>query len=111
MVSMKKELKKLEDWIILTKYMYSLFGCTKLEDFRFALSKREEGLNELNRYHITEVLRTKAVSDSLRQELDIYDDNIQNTLETLTKRNPRIDLSIFIFHSFHRDILDSLFQR
>ena len=93
---MKNEIKKLENYLVLNKYMYSLFGKTNFQSIRSLLKSQPEGLNEQGRYFFTDALKSNIANDELRNLLDIYDENIQHYMEHINKKRfPRIELKYY----------------
>ncbi len=88
--------KKLEDYIVLNKYMYSLFGKSEFNELRRILKNKPEGLNDQNQYHFTEALKTIVVKPELKEMLDQYDENIQKYMEQINKKRfPKIELKYY----------------
>ncbi|MCE7738009.1 MAG: DEAD/DEAH box helicase family protein, partial [Candidatus Heimdallarchaeota archaeon] len=93
---MAKVQKKLQNYLILNRYLASLFGFKDMEDFRKLLKQVQEGLNQHKKFFHTEALQTLKISDEFRQKLNQYDENIQEYLNHINqKRDPPIILKYF----------------
>ena len=82
----KKEKKSLKSYLILNKYICSLFGLNNIDDFRKLLNSNvSEGINQNKRFYYTDVLLSLNISDDFRQKLNQYDENIQEYLNQINK--------------------------
>jgi len=110
---MLKVQKNLQNYLILNKFLSSLFGLTNIEDFQNILKSTQEGLNPNSKFFFTEVLQALEISKDLSQDLNLYDENIQEYLQYINqKRDPPIQLKYFqyiavLFTEIH---LDNLFN-
>ena len=110
---MPKVQKKLQNYLILNKFLSSLFGQSNIEDFQKILKSTHEGLSPNNNFFFTEVLQTLKISKELSQDLNLYDENIQKYMQYINqKRDPPIQLKYFqylavLFTEIH---LDNLFN-
>ena len=105
--------KKLQNYLILNKFLSSLFGLTNIEDFQNILKSTQEGLSPNNKYYFTEVLQTLKISEDLRQSLNLYDENLQEYLRYINqKRDPPIQLKYFQYLAvtFTEIYLDNIFN-
>ena len=110
---MSKVQKKLQNYLVLNKYLCSLFGFKDIEDFRRLLRSVNEGINEHDRHYFNEALQTLKISEEFRQNLNQYDENIQEYLKTINqKRDPPIVLKYFQYISllFTEIYLDKYFN-
>ena len=64
---MAKAQKKLQNYLVLNKYISSLFGFEDIEDFRRLLKPVQEGLDQHKKLYFTEALQTLKINDELRQ--------------------------------------------
>lgn len=92
--------KKLQNYLILNKYLSSLFGLKNFEDFRKILKDAPEGISENKKLYFTEILQKKIedlkISNEIIQDLNQYDENIQKYLNHINeRRNPPIRLKYF----------------
>ncbi len=86
----------LENYLILNKFLSSLFGLNNIEDFQKILKLTQEGLSSNDKFFFTEVLQTLEISKDLSQDLNLYDENIQEYLKHINqKRDPQIRLKYF----------------
>jgi len=93
---MTKVQKKLQNYLILNKYLSSLFNFKNLDDFRGLLKSVNEGINQNKKFYFTETLQTLKISEGFRQKLNQYDENIQEYLNKINqKRDPPIVLKYF----------------
>ncbi len=93
---MAKVQKKLQNYLILNNYISSLFGFQNMEDFRKLLKPVQEGINQHKKFYFTEALQTLKISDEFRQQLNQYDENIQEYLIHINqKRDPPVVLKYF----------------
>ena len=93
---MPKVQKKLQNYLILNKYLASLFGFSDMEDFIKELKGKPEGLNQNKKFYYTEILQNCNITDELRQKLNQYDENIQEYLKHINQnRDPPIVLKYF----------------
>ncbi|KKM57062.1 hypothetical protein LCGC14_1551060, partial [marine sediment metagenome] len=110
---MPKAQKNLQNYLILNKFLNSLFGLKNIEDFQKLLKMTQEGLNPNKEYYFTTVLRTLNISKDLRQKLNQYDENIQEYMRNINlKRDPPIRLKYFQYLAvlFTEIYLDNLFN-
>ncbi|KKH47544.1 DEAD/DEAH box helicase family protein [Methanosarcina sp. 1.H.A.2.2] len=92
---MSKDEKKLQNYLLLNRYLSSPFGFKDINDFR-RLLKSEEGVSQQKKFYFTEALQTLKISEELRQKLNLYDENIQSYLIHINqKRDPPIVLKHF----------------
>ncbi|MFA5527579.1 MAG: DEAD/DEAH box helicase family protein [Peptostreptococcales bacterium] len=93
----KEEKRSLKSYLILNKYICSLFGLNNIDDFRKLLNSNvSEGINQNKRFYYTDVLLSLNISDDFRQKLNQYDENIQEYLNQINKtRYPPIVLKYF----------------
>src|SRR3989338_8084939 len=97
---MPKVEKKLQNYLVLNRYLCSLFSLKDIEDFRKLLRLVSEGVNEHGKLNFTEVLQTLKISGEFRQKLNQYDENIQEYLKAMNqKRDPPIVLKYFQYVS------------
>jgi len=97
---MAKIQKKLQNYLVLNKYLCSLFGFKDIEDFRRLLMGCEEGVSEHGTLYYTEALKNIKISEEFKQKLTQYDENIQEYLKTINqKRDPPIVLKYFQYVS------------
>jgi hypothetical protein len=97
----------------LNRYISSLFGLKDVKNFRDTLKDKEEGISQNNQFFFTENLKTLPILEKLRQELNLYDENIQEYLQKINvKRNPPIKLKYFQYLAilFTEIYLDSFFN-
>jgi len=88
--------KKLQNYLILNKYLTLLFGFNDMDDFRKELKGKPEGLNQHKKFYYTEILQNCNISNELRQKLNQYDENIQEYLKHINQnRDPPIILKYF----------------
>ncbi len=88
--------KKLQNYLVLNKYLCSFFGFKEMEDFRKQLKNVAEGVNQNKKFYFTEALQTLNISEEFRQKLNQYDENIQEYLTKINqKRDPPIVLKYF----------------
>jgi len=88
--------KKLQNYLILNRYLCSLFGFTDIEDFRKELKNKSEGTNQQKKLFFTEALQNLKISEEFRQKLNQYDENIQEYLLHINqKRDPPVVLKYF----------------
>ena len=93
---MAKVQKKLQNYLVLNRYLTSLFGFSDMEDFRKELKDKPEGLNQNKKFYFTEILQNCDVDDGIRQKLNEYDENIQEYLNHINQnRDPPIVLKYF----------------
>ena len=93
---MAKVEKKLQNYLILNRYLCSLFGFTDIEDFRKELKNKSEGTNQQKKLFFTEALQNLKISEEFRQKLNQYDENIQEYLLHINqKRDPPVVLKYF----------------
>lgn len=93
---MSKVQKKLQSYLILSRYLSSLFGFEDIEDFRKLHKPVQEGLNQHKKFYYTEALQTLRIPEEFRQRLNQYDENIQEYLNVINeKRDPPIVLKYF----------------
>ncbi|MCD4822572.1 MAG: DEAD/DEAH box helicase family protein [Methanococcoides sp.] len=93
---MAKVQRKLQNYLILNKYMSSMFGLRDMKEFSALLKPIPDGLNYHNKLHFTEVLQNLKITDEFRQKLNLYDENIQEYLNHINqKRDPPIVLKYF----------------
>ncbi len=93
---MPKVQKKLQNYLILNRYLVSLFGFSDMDDFRKELKGKPEGLNQNKKFYYTEILQNCNISNELRQKLNHYDENIQEYLNHINQnRDPPIVLKYF----------------
>ncbi|MBU1974199.1 MAG: DEAD/DEAH box helicase family protein, partial [Nanoarchaeota archaeon] len=93
---MAKVQKKLQNYLILNKYLSSLFGFKDMADFRKLLKPIQEGINHNKKLYYTEVLQNLKIDEELRQKLNQYDENIQEYLNHINqKRDPLVVLKYF----------------
>ena len=92
--------KKLQNYLILNKYLCSFFDFKDTEDFGKLLKPVQEGLNQHKKFYFTEALQTLKISDEFRQRLNYYDENIQRYLNHINQnRDPPIVLKYFQYVS------------
>jgi len=92
----EKVKKKLQNYLILNKYLCSLFGFKDIEGFRKILEDVPEGINSNKKLFYTETLQNSKISEDLRHKLDRYDENIQKYLLHINqKRDPPVVLKYF----------------
>lgn len=94
---MAKVEKKLQNYLVLNKYICSLFGLKDIDDFRKLLKYNvSEGISQNKKFYYTEVLQTLKIDEEFRQKLNQYDENIQEYLNHINqKRDPPIVLKYF----------------
>jgi len=93
---MAKVQKKLQNYLILNRYLSSLFGFNDMEDFKKELENKPEGVSPHKKIFFTEALQTLKISNELRQNLNVYDENIQEYLLHINKkRDPPVVLKYF----------------
>lgn len=93
---MAKVQKKLQNYLILNRYLSSLFGFNDMEDFKKELENKPEGVSPHKKLFFTEALQTLKISNELRQNLNVYDENIQEYLLHINqKRDPPVVLKYF----------------
>ena len=107
--------KKLQNYLILNKFLYSLFGKANIEDFQelFKSPQAQEGISSNNKFFFTEVLQASNISETLRQNLNLYDENIQDYMRHINKkRDPPIQLKYFQYLAvlFTEIYLNNLFN-
>lgn len=86
MVKKKEKKKSLKNYLILNKYICSLFGLKNIESFRNLLNSNvSEGINQNKRFYYTDVLLSLNISEDFRQKLNQYDENIQEYLNQINK--------------------------
>lgn len=93
---MSKDEKKLQNYLILNRYLSSLFSFRDMDDFRRLLKSVEEGVSQHKKFYFTEALQTLKISEEFRQKLNLYDENIQSYLIQINqKRDPPIVLKYY----------------
>ncbi|MFW9778203.1 MAG: DEAD/DEAH box helicase family protein [Candidatus Heimdallarchaeota archaeon] len=105
--------KKLQNFLILNKYISSLFSLKSIADFREQLRHIREGISPNAKFFFTEVLQTLPISNEFRLNLDLYDENIQEYLQQINvRRKPSIQLTYFQYIAilFTEIYLDSFFN-
>ena len=106
--------RKLQDNLVLNRYVSSLFGMNDMDDFRRILKDVEEGINQHGRFHFTEVLKSQiGIHPELKQKMDIYDENIQSYLQKINeKRENPISLKYYQYLAvlFTEIYLDNYFN-
>ncbi len=111
---MKRIKKNLQNHLILNRYICSLFGQKNIDDFRELFKNVREGISGRNKLFYTEVLETLNLSESIKEKLDLYDDNIQEYLKYINmKRDPQIVLKHFQYIAilFTEIYLDKYFNQ
>ena len=97
---MAKVRKKLQNHLVLNKFLLSNFGLKDVEDLRRILKPVEEGMNQHKELYFTEALQSLKIDNSFRQKLSRYDENIQKYLDHINqKRDPPIVLKYFQYIS------------
>ncbi|MHA1897813.1 MAG: DEAD/DEAH box helicase family protein, partial [Promethearchaeota archaeon] len=88
--------KKLKNYLILNKYLLSLFGFKSFRDVQKALANKQEGLSLDKKFYFTEALQSEKISKSFRQDLELYDEHIQEYLNYINKsRQVPVELKYF----------------
>ncbi|MFH2106488.1 MAG: DEAD/DEAH box helicase family protein [Candidatus Micrarchaeota archaeon] len=111
---MVKVQKRLQNYLVLNKYLSSLFGFKDMDDFRNQLRFVKEGINEHSKHHCTEALQQLKIKEELKQDLNQYDEEIQKYLKQINeKRDPPIVLKYFQYVAvlFTEIYLDRYFNR
>lgn len=85
-VARAKQQRKLQNHLLLNRYISSLFGFKKLDDFRRKLDDIPEEINQNGKFYFTEVLQNLNICDELRQKLEQYDENIQEYLNKINEK-------------------------
>jgi hypothetical protein len=109
----KTDQKKLQNSLILNKYISSLFSLKGIADFREKLRDIQEGTSPNAKFFFTEVLQTLPLSDDFRLNLDGYDENIQQYLKQINnRRKSPIKLTYFQYLAilFTEIYLDNFFN-
>lgn len=97
---MVKVQKKLQNYLILNRFIASSFGFKDMEDFRKLLKPVQEGLSQHKKFYFTEALQSLKIGDGFRQKLNLYDENIQEYVNHINqKRDPPIVLKYFQYVS------------
>lgn len=93
---MPKVEKKLQNYLVLNKYLCSLFGFESIDDFRRELKDKKEGINEDGKFYFTSVLQSLDIDESFKQRLELYDEHIQEYLLHINEnRDNPISLKYF----------------
>ncbi|MHA1149185.1 MAG: DEAD/DEAH box helicase family protein [Promethearchaeota archaeon] len=92
----KKVQKTLQNYLILNKFLLSLFGFKNFQDVQSALKSKQEGLSPNKKFYFTEALQVNKISVEFHQNLERYDERIQQYLKHINyKREPPIILKYF----------------
>ncbi|MEJ2251949.1 MAG: DEAD/DEAH box helicase family protein, partial [Candidatus Lokiarchaeota archaeon] len=92
----KKVQKTLQNYLILNKYLLSLFGFKSFQDVQNVLKLKQEGLSPNKKFYFTEALQAEKISEAFRQDLEHYDERIQQYLKHINyKRETPIILKYF----------------
>ncbi len=93
---MPKVEKKLQNYLVLNKYLCSLFGFEDINDFRRTLKDKKEGINQDGKFYFTSVLQNLDIDESFKQRLELYDEHIQEYLLHINEnRDNPISLKYF----------------
>jgi len=93
---MPKVEKKLQNYLVLNKYLCSLFGFEDINDFRRELKDKKEGINQDGKFYFTDVLQSLDIDESFKQRLELYDEHIQEYLLHINEnRDNPISLKYF----------------
>ena len=101
--------RHLQNYLILNKYYCSLFGFDNMEEFRSIIKKTSEGISDNAQFYFTESLKTLKNLKLSPNDLDRYDEHIQEYLQHINRnRNARIELKYFqylavLFTEIHLD--------
>lgn len=106
---MVKKNKKLQNHLVLNRYLCSFFNFKNSREFKSILFNVDEGISQNKKFFFTEALQTLKISDEFRQKLNLYDENIQEYLLHINqKRDPPLNLKYFqylavLFTEIHLD--------
>ena len=92
----KKVQKTLQNYLILNKFLLSLFGFKNFQDVQNTLKSKQEWLSPNKKFYFTEALQAEKLSEEFRQDLEHYDEKIQQYLKYINyKRDTPIQLKYF----------------
>lgn len=85
---MAKQTRRLQDNLLLNKYMCNLFGINDIKDFKRLYTNIGEGIDtDTGLLRFTIVLKTlQNINPKIKSNLDKYDENIQEYLEHINKK-------------------------
>lgn len=98
LIKMAKQTRRLQDNLILNKYMCHLFGFNDIKGFKKIFTNVSEDINSDNGLlNYTVILKTiQTINPTIKNKLDKYDENIQEYLEHINKkRNNEIFLKYY----------------
>ena len=88
--STNRTIRKLQNYLILNRYLLSFFKFRSIENVRNLLLEVPEGFSSNNRFNFTDVLLPKCNSLELKQQLEKYDENIQFYQNKINEKHRKI---------------------
>jgi len=107
------DIEKIEKYLILNKYLLSLFGVSDIRDLLNELKNKSEGTDSDGRSHFVNALRGIEKIKISEDTLLTYDSNIQSYVRKINYRREPVSLKYFQYLAvlFAEIVLDNLKNR
>jgi len=89
-IYMVKDQKKLQNYLVLNRYLISLFNLKDIIDFRRIFDTIEEGISPNNMFYFTErLMMIPNLPDDFKQQLILYDERIQSYMNHINNQREK----------------------